>query len=84
MNQISIKNSMHNTSEVNIDITLHELEIKPAGKKIVFISKFCSVTYLEFLHAHIIHIRHFKEKGSGETYPVPFSVNCKMPFFNVS
>ena len=52
-------------------------------KTFVFISKFCSVTYLDFLHASIIHDG-TSIKSFGESYLVQFSVNCKTPFFDVS
>ena len=51
MNQISVKSGACKTPEVKIR---RKTEIKPA-EKIVFISKFCAVTYLDFLHARIIH-----------------------------
>ena len=56
---------------------------KTWGKTFVFISKFCSVTYLDFLHARIIHDC-TSIKSFGESYLVQFSVNYKTPFFDVS
>ena len=59
-----------------------EPEIK-AAENFFFISKFCSVTYLDFLHARIItmalQIKNFRGK-----LQVQFSLNYKTPFFDVS
>ena len=58
-------------------------EIKPA-KKIVSISKFCAVIYLDVLHALIIHDGTLNKISFAEIYLVQFSVNYNMPFFGVS
>ena len=70
MNQISIKSSACNTPEVKIRLGVKspEMEIKPA-EKIVSIPKFCAVTYLDFLHARIIH--------DGTLNNMPFLMNLK-------
>ena len=65
MNQISIKSSARNTPEVKTRRKTVRTGNKPAGK-IVFNSKFCSVTYLEFLHARIIRHGTSNKKFSGK------------------
>ena len=48
---------------------------------VVFSSKFCLVTYLEFLHASIIQDGTSNNyKTFGENYLVEFSVSHKMHF----
>ena len=69
MNQISIKSSAHNTPEVKLrrKIARTGNTKKNLRKKFVFILKFRSVTYLDFLHTHIIHNgTNYNKKVSGK------------------
>ena len=83
MNQISIKVARPTHRKWKYGVKSRETEIKPA-EKIVSISKFCAVTYLDFLQAGIIHDGTLNKKSFAEIYLVQFSVNYNMPFFDVS
>ena len=84
MNQISIKSSACNTPEVKIRRKIARNGNKTCGKKIFSIWKFCAVTYLDILHARIIHNGTLNKKSFAEIYLVQFYVNYNMPFFDVS
>ena len=84
MNQISIKSSARNTSEVKIRRSIARAGNKACGKKLSLSRKFCSVTYLDFLHARIIHDGTSDKNVFWESYLVQFSVNYKTPFLDVS
>ena len=60
-------------------IKSHQLEIKPV-EKIVFIMKFCLVTYLDFLHALVIHDGASNKKVSGKVIWYNFLLTIKCPF----
>jgi len=66
MNQISIKSSACNTPEVKIQrkIVRNGNNLR---EKIVSISKFGVVTYLDFLHARIIHDGTLNKKVSRKS-----------------
>ena len=75
--QISIKSSACNTPEVKIQCKIARNGNKKLAKK--------KCLYLEILHARIIHDGTINKKLSfAEIYLVQFSVNCNMPFFDVS
>ena len=66
MNQVSTKVARAAHRKWKYDVKSRETEIKPA-EKIVSISKFCAVTYLDFLHARIIHVGTLNKKVSRKS-----------------
>ena len=67
MSQISIKSSACNAPELRIQRKIVRNGNKNCTKKIVSISKFCGVTYLDFLHAGIIHDGALNKKVSRKS-----------------